>query len=133
MTAGAGGALITLPSGEEREVQTPAGAAASERSWWRYGSHWRRCGPGTGSCPGGRTSSPLHGLPGCARHARNWCGVSAYGVGADIWRLLLDAPARRGQTRLQWVPAQGNENADELAKGASSLPQEHVSVDVCRS
>lgn len=55
-------------------------------------------------------------------------------LGATVWRLLLQAAAGGRDIYLQWVPAHcglaSNERADELAKGASSLPQDGTPVDV---
>ena len=60
-------------------------------------------------------------------------GAQKSALGAAIWRLLTSASGGR-QVHLQWVPAHcglpGNERADELAKEASSLPQDRVPVDV---
>ena len=74
LTAGGGGALITLPYGEEREVRTKAGAVCSstraELAAILAALEELR-GLGAALEPGGRVSCPLHGFLGCARHARN--------------------------------------------------------------
>ena len=46
VTAGGGGALITLPSGEESEIRTPAGAVGSSTraELVAMRQRWRRCG-----------------------------------------------------------------------------------------
>ena len=60
-------------------------------------------------------------------------GIQTTPLGAAIWRLLSHLTARDQDVTLQWVPAHcglpGNERADELAKEASSLPQE-APIDV---
>ena len=61
-------------------------------------------------------------------------GTQKTALGAVIWRLLLAASTEGRQIRLQLVTAHcglpGNERADEMAKEASSLPQEDTPVDV---
>ena len=52
-----------------------------------------------------------------------------------VWEALLGlSDAGRREIHLQWVPShcglRGNEQADDLAKQAASLPQEEVPVDV---
>ena len=61
-------------------------------------------------------------------------GAQTTTFGAALWGFLLELSAGGRQVHLQWASAHfglpGNETADRLAKEASSLPQDDVSVDV---
>jgi len=135
VAAGGGGALIVLPSGAVHEVRAPAGAVCSSTRAELVAVRAaleavQRMGNDLGESPVVICTDSQAALATLASGA----GAQLTALGATIWRLLLATAAERGPVFLQWVPAHcglpGNEKADELAKGASSLPQEDVPVDV---
>ena len=134
VSAGGGGALITLPSGEERRIRTPAGAVCSstraELVAMRAAlAEVQQLGDDLDETPLILCTDSQAALATLATGA----GAQKSAMGAAIWRLLISASGER-RVHLQWVPAHcglhGNERADELAKEASSLPQDRVPVDV---
>ena len=129
-----GGALITLPYGEERRIRTPAGAVCSstrvELVAMRAAlEEVQQLGDDLDETPLILCTDSQAALATLATGA----GAQKSAMGAAIWRLLISASGER-RVHLQWVPAHcglhGNELADELAKEASRLPQERVPVDV---
>ena len=133
VASGGGGALITLPSGEESTVRTPAGAVCSSTRAELVAiraalEEMQRLDSTPNATPLVVCTDSQAALATLASGA----GAQRTALGAAIWRLLLVAPDRPIQ--LQWVPAHcglpPNERADELAKEASSLPQADVPVDV---
>lgn len=134
VTLGGGGAVIYLMSGEVREVRVPAGALYSSTRAELAALHVTL--ELVLSLPESLTAGPVVVcLDSQAALTMLSGGASAQvaELGARIWTTICTLRGRGHRLHIQWVPAHcglpGNERADQLAKEASALPQEHVAVD----
>ena len=134
VTCGGGGAMVILKSGERREVRVAAGSLCSSTraELFAMRAALEEVSELTGDLATGPVVLCTDSQAALALIA-NGAGIQTTPLGAAIWRLLSHLTARDQDVTLQWVPAHcglpGNERADELAKEASSLPQE-APIDV---
>ena len=134
-SAGGSGALVVLPSGEERELRAPAGKLCSSTRAELVAL--RVALESVLQLEGDPAKLPViicTDSQAALATLEAGAGAQTTALGADVWRLLLAATRGERRAYLQWVPAHcgltGNEKADVLAKEASSLAQEDVPVDV---
>ncbi|XP_043238346.1 uncharacterized protein LOC122389913 [Amphibalanus amphitrite] len=135
VSQGGGGATITLPSGETREVQVPAGQLCSS-------TRAELCALKAALNAIRDADADIADDPivictdsqAALRLLESGASAQTTHLGISIWEDLLALSRRGSPIRLQWVPAhcglRDNERADELAKEAFGLPQEAAATDV---
>ena len=104
VSAGGGGALITLPSGEEKKIRTPAGSVCSSTRAELVAmratlEEVQQLGDDLDETPLILCTDSQAALATLATGA----GAQKSALGAAIWRLLTSASGGR-QVHLQWVP-----------------------------
>ena len=138
VTAGGGGALITLPGGDTLEVRTPAGAYCSSTraelvalrdALARVEEHEGAASPE----PAAPIIACLDSRAALMTLESGPASQTTY-LGAEVWRRLLALAERGRPIHLQWVPAHcglaGNERADAIAKEAAELDQTSAPLDI---
>ena len=133
VSSGGGGALVTTPDGEERQIRVPAGQLCSSTRAELVAllaaveavlELPQRGGLPEVACLDSRAALLL--LAGGA-------AAQSTPLGARLWDRLRQLEALAPVVHLQWVPAHcglpGNERADRLAKEAAELPQHSAEVD----
>ncbi|KAF0314117.1 putative RNA-directed DNA polymerase from transposon BS [Amphibalanus amphitrite] len=135
VSQGGGGATITFPSGETREVRVPAGQLCSS-------TRAELCALKAALNAIRDADADIADDPivictdsqAALRMLESGASSQTTHLGISIWEDLLALSSRGSPIRLQWVPAhcglRENERADELAKEASGLPQEAAATDV---
>ena len=127
VAAGGSGAVVILPSGEELELRAPAGSACSST---RAELVAIRVALEKILQLGEVEEKPVvmcTDSQAAIATLASGAGAQNTALGADVWRLLLAATEKGRDLYVQWVPAHcglpKNDQADGLAKEASSLPQ----------
>ena len=131
---GGGGATITFPNGDTREVRVAAGSLCSSTRAELFALR-----AALEDLSSSENHGPAHPLVICtdsrAALALLQSGPAAQRapVAAEIWSLLCPLAEGGQPITMQWVPAHcglpGNERADALAREASALPQQDTPID----
>ncbi|XP_043195854.1 uncharacterized protein LOC122367106 [Amphibalanus amphitrite] len=134
VASGGAGALLELPDGETRELRVAAGKLCSsyraELVALNAALEYLRQHPAHTEDPVVVCTDSQAAL----RRLQEGPSAQSSPLAIAIWDSLLELSSSGRQVLLQWIPSHcgipGNERADQLAKDASTLPQEDVPVDV---
>ena len=131
---GGGGATISFPSGDTREVRVAAGSLCSSTRAELFAlraalEELSRADTRADSLPVVVCTDSMAALA----LLRSGPAAQRAPVAAAIWELLRPLADRGQPVHMQWVPAHcglpGNERADALAREASALPQHETRID----
>ena len=131
---GGGGATISFPSGDTREVRVAAGSLCSSTRAELFAlraalQELSRADTRADSLPVVVCTDSMAALA----LLRSGPAAQRAPVAAAIWELLRPLADRGQPILMQWVPAHcglpGNERADALAREASALPQHETRID----
>ena len=131
---GGGGALITTPDGEEREIRVAAGQLCSSTRAELVAL--LAALDAVAELPGRRDLPVVACLDSRAALLLLYGGAAAQTspLGASLWARLQQLEESGRAVHLQWVPAHcglpGNERADALAKEAAALAQDSAPIDM---
>ncbi|XP_043223412.1 uncharacterized protein LOC122382301 [Amphibalanus amphitrite] len=134
VASGGAGALLELPDGETRELRVAAGKLCSsyraELVALNAALEYLRQHPAHTEDPVVVCTDSQAAL----RRLQEGPSAQSSPLATAIWDSLLELSSSGRRVLLQWIPSHcgipGNERADQLAKDASTLPQEDVPVDV---